>query len=1291
MTSFAARSGRCILWVVVSVMISLAVAVTALRIALPRLDRFQTEISYWVGETSGLPFSIGEVKGYWRNTHPSLSLKQLSVKDITEKGIDFQIEEVEIEFDLIQSFLTLKPQVAQLNAKGLLLDTSSVNLFHREDRGGSSVTNNQTGIEQIDRLFFRQLDDFNLINSKVSYQNHDGEQRTLDIEQLRWTNEGRRHRLDGTVSILGSHFNSLNIKADFEDDGSLRNISGDFYLHANNIRITPWLASEWVEEKGIESGYINLNSWFTFENSKPKQAYVEILPSELIWKTDKEHLLEVEQGILKLSPDGEEGDWKVSAHSLEIRSDGIAWPELDLAFKYTDKQWLFNASQLDVKALRPLAELMPNSLQLPLWLQRLDPTGTIEDIRVSQRQSDGAIEYSAELSHGGIKQWELLPEVHDLSALIAGRNNVIQAEVSLFDDVLPYGDVFQAPLRIKSGEADVVLQFDDSGWKLWADRVTAATPDLQVQGEFRLDFPNDASPFLSFYAEADAYNAGETWRYLPTLALGQDLTDYLSTAIQGGKAENAQILWYGPVDTFPYVDNDGIFQAKAALKDTKFSFDTQWPIIEEMQLNLLFENDSMYLESQSAKLMGVKGEQVTGQIAELGPNGAVEIKARAVGKGKAVRDYMMATPLVDSVGAALTASKVSGDVSAEFQLFIPFDEDSPARAWGFADLSDNAIKIETPPMELAHATGRISFDDDVVSASGLSAELLEQPISIDFKGENLDSSYSVAIDLVADWEVAPLASYIGQSWTDRVQGHAPWNMDIDLQLDDIGFTYQIDSQANLTYLDSSFPQPLTKSIGEKSKLHLQASGNQETISARLQLPDVKFQTEIDITEDTPVLEATNLLIGKGGFKVSPVVGHHMTIRIPSFDIDKWIEIEQESLAAKEQPRLSEMNTPTFPYPRRFSLTADTVKFASLDWHNVDFSARKKGVSWLLDVDSSEVKGQANYLEPYDLSVSLDHLHLFLPALEQNGDEDKLIYQAEEEAPLITEFDQRFHQEMPNLTLNIKDFWLQGYKLGKVALDLQRQGDRLSWQNIDISSGSNQFKANGWWELTEIDSRSVMNMFIKGDNNTELMDRFGISSGIQKAPFEVSSALSWQGAPWSLKVNTLAGDVKASFGKGIISDVSGAAKLLGLFSLDSIIRKMQLDFTDIFDNGMAFDSITGTGKIEQGVFVTNDIEMDAVAGGMTINGMADLNTKLVDAEVEFTPDLTSGIPVLTAFAVTPQTAVVVFAISTVISPVVDVFTKIRYQVVGPLDSPEVKELSRSKGEYTLPSAKNKDGN
>ncbi|WP_375754169.1 YhdP family protein [Vibrio sp. HN007] len=1282
------RLGRFLLWIVVTVLVTLAIAVTTLRIALPRLDAYQNDIEAWVKSETGIPFKVSSVKGYWRNTHPSISLKNLEAEFEGASEVSFSVEEVQLEVDLIESLRTLKPKVAVLTGHGLKLDISNVDILGGSENSPAEAEHqgdSHSIVKQIEKLLFRQLQDFNLVDSQIKYQSLTGEVRKLDIENVAWNNTDNRHRIDGVVSITDSHINSLAVVADFYDHGSLYDVSGDIYVKAQHIRVAPWLTQYLQEETGITSGNVSFSSWLTLEHSRPVDAYVELLPSELNWQQDeRKHTLFLEKGIFRLSPTDIENGWTVSGHSLLARTDDEPWPDFDVAFEWKQNNWRLNISQLDIDSLLPLVHLMPDSETVTEWIDKLGPSGLVEDIRVSNGADNGELLYSATLSRGGMKQWYLLPEIHDLSAVISGNKNKLQANLNLIDDILPFGDVFQAPMVIKQGAVDIVWERDEQGWKLWSDRVTVASPDVQAVGEFRLDFLNDASPFLAIYAEADVYNAGETWRYLPTLALGQELTNYLSTAIQGGKAKTAQILWHGSIEDFPYLNNKGVFQAKVGLRDAQFSFLTTWPTIEQLKLDLLFENESMYLSSNQATLMDVKADKITGRIPSLGPDGHIEIEAAATAKGNAVRDYMMATPLVDSVGAALTAVRVKGDVQSEFQLNIPFSEEKETRAWGYADLKNNTIDIETPAMKLNKASGRIEFDNDVVKTSGLLANLLDQPVSVDFKGESQNKGYGVNIDLVGDWEVKPLEPYVGQHWLDPIGGHAPWSMDIDLQLNDVGFTYQIDTRANLEFVSSKYPQPLSKALGEKWTARMQASGNQENISARLQLPNAKYQTEIDITKNKPVLTATNLLLGRGSFKVSPVVGHHLTVRTDKLDWDQWLSMLQTASETESDAVLSQMNTPELPSPERINMSVDSLKLATIDWNDVNFSAKKRGLSWQMDIESSEVKGKATYLEPYDLSVALERLHIFIPSLDETELEQP-VAELEENQPLISEFDRAFHQQMPNLTLTIDDFWLQGYKVGRTNVDVQRKQDRLVWNNVEFSSGSNQVKINGWWELTEKDSQSELNMFVKGDDNTDLMERFGISSGIQRAPFELTSNLNWQGSPWSMKVDTLNGDVSTKFGKGIISDVSGAAKLLGLFSLDSIIRRMQLDFTDVFDKGLAFNSITGTGKVDNGIFKTDDIEMDAIAGDMSIKGMADLNQNTVDARVEFVPDLTSGIPVITAFAVTPQTAVLVFAISTVLSPVVDVFTKVQYEVKGPLDSPVVREVSRNKGEFKVPTS------
>ncbi|KJY82058.1 membrane protein [Vibrio galatheae] len=1283
MTSISTRLIRLLLWLTVTLLVTLAIAVTALRIALPQLNHFQPQIQTWINQGVGLDFEVADIKGFWRNTHPSISLQNVKANLPESSGIHFSADKVEVEFDLVQSLIQQQPVVADLNIYHLNLDITSIEWIKTDSDQAPQLQpkgEQQDVMQQLDQLLLRQLDGFSLAESKIHLLGFDGVKRELDIKRLQWQNNGTKHVAAGEVSLAHSNVNSAQVKANFVDHGSLKTVSGEFYLSAQNVLITPWLSKFVKSESGIEKGQVSFSSWLTLERSEPVNAYLEFDSSELSWKEGQQHELWLDSGIIELEPN--DSGWQVNAYSLNLTTDDIEWPELDIAFDWQPNQWRLNVSQLDIKAITPLIKLAPDSKPTTDMLTTLSFGGLVEDIRVSMGESVDSLSYSAQLSGASMAQWQLLPELHHLSASINGRLDQAQAKVTLVDDVLPYGEVFQAPLKIKQGQVDIVWQNSESGWRLWADKVTAATPDLQVLGAFRLDFPKDRSPFLSFYAEADLYNAAETWRYLPTLALGQNLTDYLSSGIQGGHVNTAKLLWYGELGDFPYHNNDGMFQAWVGLKQAKFSFDTAWPTITDLQLDLLFQNDAMYLDSRSATLNDVDVTRITGRIPRLAPGGHIEIEAQAVAQGNAVRDYMTATPLVDSVGAALTAIQVDGQVESSFQLNIPFTHGKQARAWGYADLKNNHVTIDAPPMTLENVSGRVEFDNDVVSAAGLSAALLKQPIAIDFQGENIAQGYGVAIDVIADWDIEPLEPYLGKQWLEPLAGHAPWNMDVDIQLNDVGFTYQINTQADLRFMASDFPAPLNKANGITGKAKLEASGNQESISARLQLPSLKYQAEIDIRSKKPVLTDTYMVLGKGSFKISPVAGHQAQVVVDELDLDRWFE-RFSTQEGPSQALVSQMNTPEIPLPTRVDLNAKELTFGSIDWNDVNFNARRKGLGWAMSLDSQEAKGEANYIEPYDLSVSLERLHVYVPAFDGTLKDNKVFEPENVEAPLISQFERNFHEQIPNITLTIKDLWLQGYKVGKAHLDLQRKGEKLEWQKLTFESGTNKVDLKGWWKLNESENHTKFDIDISGENNSDVMERFGISSGIQKAPFEITSQLEWDGSPWTARVDTLNGEVSTKLGKGVISDVSGAARLLGIFSLDSIIRKMQLDFSDVFDKGMAFNSITGTGSIRNGIFLTNDIKMDAVAGEMNIKGLANLNSRTVDAEVKFTPDITSGIPVLTAFAVTPQTALYVLAITTVISPVVEVFTQVNYEVKGPLDAPVVKELSRSRGEFKLP--------
>ncbi len=1302
------RLWRTCLWLLLFFSVMLAMLVTGLRFILPHLNNYQEQIQAQISQRTGIHFTLDEVKGYWKNTIPSIALEGIKFELNDEHHTQFEIGQVEVHVDLLASLWNLEPKVADLTIQNINADFSQWPLFSSSE-ADDSVTEATTQaddaqtIELVKNLFLQRMDNFSVVNSSVKLRSFDDEVRTVEIERLRWRNEGERHKAEGVIGIADSEFalNKLSVIANFTESGELTKLDGDFYVSAQNVHVSPWISKVLKQSSGIRKASVSLNTWFTLQQGKPVDALLEIQPSLMTWFNDQQfgdsrsvtrHEVKIDHGVLHLVPDGD--GLQITGSQFEIETDGKVWSEMSLQLDWHPDFFSANVSQVQIDRLTPLLDLAPAAKEAAGWIKQVKLNGVLSDVRVHVPNEYQDLTYSAQLSQGSMLQWQLLPEVHYLHADISGNSSKAVINASLIDDQLPYGDVFQAPLRIKQGKVNLVWQQDELGWSLWSDKVVVATPDLQAIGEFKLDFPKDESAFLSFYAEADLYNAGETWRYLPTLALGEDLTDYLSTAIQGGHVKTAQLLWYGPLSTFPYPNHDGIFQAEVGLRDAKFSFDTAWPALTDMQLDLLFENDAMYLDSRAAKLMDVNGVHIAGSIPQMAPDGHIEIKALAEGEGIAVRDYMLATPLVDSVGAALSAIQISGPVTASFELNIPFNGNE-ARAWGEATLDNNPIHIRSPEIELAQASGKVEFNNDVVKAAGLRAELLGQPVSLDFRGENLSQGYGVTIDVLGDWSAETLKQQVSSHWLTSLKGRAPWTLALDLQLNDVGFTYQLDTKVDMQYASLEYPTPLHKVYGRKSTAELQASGNQESISARVSLPNVKYQAEIDIKPEKPVLTATNLVLGKGDFKVSPIVGHQVSIDVERFNLDDWLEIiladdPQVAVASTESqgtelPPLVSSHFPDIPQPENLHMNVGTLTFADLEWHKVKFNGLKKSQNWQMNVNSSEVMGRGSYKNNRDLELTLSKLHVFFPSWEES-EADTLIENLPQDAPLISPFDRKFHQNMPNLNLLIDDFWLQGYKVGQVEMDVKREKNRLVWKKLDMKTGTNHLAVNGWWELEGEKSHSDFHAKLDGKNNSDVMARFGISSGVQNASFELASDMAWDGAPWSVKTDTLNGTMSTKLENGVISDVSGAAKLLGMFSLDSIIRKMRLDFTDVFDEGMAFDSITGSGQMQDGIFVTNNIKMDAVSGDMTIRGQADLNTNMVDAEVTFVPDLTSGIPILAAFAVAPQTALAVLAVTTVLSPVVDVFTEVNYKVTGPLDSPTVKEMSRSSSEYKLPEKK-----
>ena len=86
-------------------------------------------------------------------------------------------------------------------------------------------------------------------------------------------------------------------------------------------------------------------------------------------------------------------------------------------------------------------------------------------------------------------------------------------------------------------------------------------------------------------------------------------------------------------------------------------------------------------------------------------------------------------------------------------------------------------------------------------------------------------------------------------------------------------------------------------------------------------------------------------------------------------------------------------------------------------------------------------------------------------------------------------------------------------------------------------------------------------------------------------------IAWNGLPYSLDIPSLSGkiDLKLSAGQFLKKD-PGAAKLLGVLSLQMLPRILKLDFHDVFSESLAFDGISANAAITRGIMRTDNLKM-----------------------------------------------------------------------------------------------------
>ena len=115
--------------------------------------------------------------------------------------------------------------------------------------------------------------------------------------------------------------------------------------------------------------------------------------------------------------------------------------------------------------------------------------------------------------------------------------------------------------------------------------------------------------------------------------------------------------------------------------------------------------------------------------------------------------------------------------------------------------------------------------------------------------------------------------------------------------------------------------------------------------------------------------------------------------------------------------------------------------------------------------------------------------------------------------------------------------------------------------------------------------SSLSLIGKSDSIEDFISHFGNDakgqSPIRSKHADVTIDLSWEGGPDTFTLNKADGTIEFNFKDGQFLKTSDSAagllKLIGVINFDTIVRRMKLNFSDLYKEGLSFDKLSGSSK------------------------------------------------------------------------------------------------------------------
>jgi len=1254
-----------------------AILIAATRMVTPVLDKYRPDIEVWASQLLDGPVKIEKTGFSWYQYQPVVTLHNVTFLDKGSKAPVLQIKRVSVLFSIFSSVWQWKPVLS-----GILISGTDVKI--EEKKNGEYVVQGFPALGGFESQPYEQESKFTDTLAWLSEQPHiilrdidirytglKGEKRFVSLDRFNLLNETSRHFITGKAILHQDLPTEAVVALEWEGQPtSLAQLKSKIYIYVSGLSFSQWFKDYeylgWRLKEGIGSAKV----WATWDKGTFQriQSEFQLYNLELYSKTSKSmHPLRRLSGMLGWQRQGENqiiaGDdilidlsnhlWPVTSFHITLAPDQEkSLMPTAAQFGYIDladvQDWLFSsANALPEDTLKTLADL--------------HLTGGLQNIKMKFSQPWTDIQKTSvttDFRHISIAPKKELPTVKNLSGSFSwdGRQGQlnIHSQKTIFEDER----IFAAPIIADQLLGAVKwLKNENQIWLINAESLQILNNDLAANLNGSLTLAPDKSPLVDITGNFTMEKVNRVTHYLPLKLFEKGLSDWLKQAFLSGEIKSGKLLLKGALNDFPFEQGKGEFSVKANISHIDFRFAPDWPPLMQTNGNLFFLGSRLEINIDQAKLFDIFVNQVKGLMPSLFGKTPIVLSVEAgniqTDFSKAMH-FVHASPLENTIGKMFKNLKLNGPIAMQLGLTVPLARPDQTQVHGEIKIRNAKMAMPAWNLDLEKLLGIVRFTENTVTGEELQANLFGESIYFNLKTiQKPDAKSIIQAELKSKVNLSDLQKWLNMPLDKVAKGSTDITGKLDLSMEAPIF---IQLQSNLTGVAIDLPDQYVKKLEEERAFSLEMTVQENhPVKLKIRYADLLGAALVlDKQINNFKLKAADLRLGAGDPEWPVENGLYIT---GSLDTISWDEAKKY---------MSDKNGESFAGLsfRGLNITFKSLDMLGLQLENPTLKVAAKGNRWLVDIASSTVQGEIDLPKQFSSKESI------------RADFQKVIFkQAKKQKQGTVEID---FKTLPALSININQLVYNDMQIGHINLETVPKNAGQVIKSLRVRTPNLSMQSSGNWskDKTQLKGRA------ESDSVSDYLNEMGLDAhNFVSNKGKLDFNLSWKDALYSPSIATMSGSGSIVLGAGRIVDVGedtdaklGIGRMLSLFSLQTIPRRLSLDFSDLFQKGYSFDSIRGDFILDDGDAYTTNTRFVGPVATVVIDGRIGLDDKDFDLTLNITPiGITSTLPVAAAYLTGPVGGFAALAVNTVIGSQISKAATHHYEVKGPWSNPSFVQI------------------